>query len=138
MSKKAANRNGTPTRQGVDLEKLRQCDAAWMIDKPASWLRNNSNLVRRNSDGSYDGQKLVQAFAEHGFQAAALNEEDLEAVKDQAAKFALYIEPTWPLMLDMLRNVDREYGAAGMAVVGKCFMESLEKLAKRINFKFPL
>lgn len=135
MAKKPANRNGTPSRQGVDLQRLRQCDAAWLIDKPASWLRHNANLVKRNSDGSYDAQKLVQAFAAHGFQGAELSEEDREDLEGVAHQFSSAMYFYWILTLNMLRNVQRDYGAAGMATIAQCFLDSLEKLCKENNYR---
>jgi hypothetical protein len=46
-----------------DLTKLKQSEAAWLIGKPTSWLRDNGHRFSRNTDGTYDGREVFQVVA---------------------------------------------------------------------------
>jgi hypothetical protein len=46
-----------------DLTKLKQSEVAWLIGKPASWLRDNGHRFSRNTDGTYDGREVFQVVA---------------------------------------------------------------------------
>jgi hypothetical protein len=47
-----------------DLAKLKQSEVAWLIGKPASWIRGRAHQFERNSDGSYNGRTVFRTMAE--------------------------------------------------------------------------
>jgi len=66
-----------PKSAAVDLERLTQRQAAWLIDKPAVWFRDNPHRCGMNSDGkTYDARELIESLRTD-FKAAILSGSDV-------------------------------------------------------------
>lgn len=105
------------------LRKLSQSEAAWLIDKPAVWLRDNAHVEGRNADGSYDAQKLVAAVRQE-FRPAELSDADLEPVLQLVAEISMCLSHPRPIVALLTRINDR-HGAAGLASVGAALLTAL-------------
>lgn len=107
------------------LRKLSQSEAAWLIDKPAVWLRDNSHVEGRNADGSYDAQKLVAAVRQE-FRPAELSDADLEPVLQLVAEISMCLSHPRPAT-ELLARIKERHGAAGLAAVGEALLVTLQE-----------
>lgn len=112
----------------ANLERLTQAQAAWLVGRPAVWLRDNAHLGGRNGDGTYNARELVRALA-GDFRAAELPDNELEFVTQLAEDFASDCELHRSAILRMLEGIEREAGAAGLAAIGAEFLRQV-KLAQ--------
>lgn len=101
---------------GVNLERLTQAQAAWLVGRPANWLRDNAHIEGRAADGTYNGKDLVRALS-GDFRAADLPDESLEAVMQLTEEFVCSVAPEVLAVLRLLEQIERDAGAAGLAAV---------------------
>ncbi|MAT68935.1 MAG: hypothetical protein CMJ58_05370 [Planctomycetaceae bacterium] len=110
---------------GGDLERLTQQQAAWLIGRPASWLRDNSHLDVRNGDGTYHGRRLLAAV-QGEYRPAELPDADLEPVRQILDEW-LYETSRVAVSLQTLQRIERTYGAPGMAAIGATVIAALSE-----------
>lgn len=68
MPKTAAKPKPPASLTGCDIGALTQQQAASLIGRPVSWVRDNSHLWERVANGRYDGRQVVAAYVEHALQ----------------------------------------------------------------------
>lgn len=110
--------------KAVDLNRLTQSQAAWLIGRPASWLRDKSHLARRNTDGTYDGRELFRALAST-IAPAELPDDDLEGVLYLAEVFAGCCEGSRLGAIRILADVADRHGTPGLATVASELLAAL-------------
>lgn len=110
----------------ADLESLTQQQAAWLIGKPTSWLRDRADLDGRRPDGKYHARDLVRAFLadeKSRLEPAEVPEADLQALVQTYG----YLESTHrSIGIQNLEGIRARFGAAGMARVGEILLRSLK------------
>lgn len=125
MAKKKGQTKQT-TAAAVDLEALSQQEAAWLIGKPTSWLRNRADLDGRRPDGKYDGARLVKAFVE--LQQTELAEHQLTDEEIHCIDAGCFVEVYGDgLPIRTIEKIRSRHGVLGMAAVGEQFLLSLRE-----------
>ena len=100
-------------RKSVDIHRLGQQDAAELLGKPTSWIRDNPHVGGRLGGGFYDGPKLV-AGVRQDFVAAELPDADLEPVR-QLCEEVIGTLPLAGSAVRLLERLQASHGAAGLA-----------------------
>lgn len=113
--------------QRAVLRSLDQQVAAELIDKPAIWLRDNANVAKRNTDGSYDAAKLVAGVLGMA-PVAKLADDQLEGVL-QVVETCLRDDSRHDLALAVIEAVEQRYGTAGLAAIGEELRRHLREWA---------
>jgi hypothetical protein len=101
---------------GVDLERLSQSQAAWLIERPAPWLRDNSHKVLRNSDGTYDGRRLFAA-ARSIVGEVELDDDEIEKCLLASECFQRGFNDAIDSYLAFLDEIESRHGEAGLLAV---------------------
>lgn len=127
MPKTAKTKPATvPPTGALDLQRLTQAQAAWLIGRPTSWLRDRADLLLRNPDGTYNARDLVRAFGSD-VPPADLDDESLEGVLNLADTFVGGHEDTKRGIVRILTGIQARYGAAGMAAVATEFLDETKR-----------
>jgi len=129
MAKKATKPKPSQSA-AVDMERLSQAQASWLISKPAVWLRDNSHLDGRSPDGSYNAKQLVRAVRSD-FTSTELPDGDLEPVLQLAETFAETHGSAPTAVIRILEGINQRYGAAGMAAIAEAFLAELRWCLQR-------
>ncbi|TWT75510.1 hypothetical protein Pla123a_30190 [Posidoniimonas polymericola] len=110
----------------ADLESLTQQQAAWLIGKPTSWLRDRADLDGRRPDGKYNARDLVRAFLadeKSRLEPAEVPEPDLQAMVQTCG----HLEDTHrSIGIQILESIQARFGAAGLARAGEILLRSLK------------
>lgn len=123
------SRKGNKMKKGkgtdtADLANLSQTQVAWMIEKPAVWLRDNQHLVERNADGTYDARKVVRGLRTE-FEASELADSDLEPVLQFAEEIAYDLDGRSQIIQNW-RAIEQRYGAAWLAAIAAVLLAEME------------
>jgi hypothetical protein len=110
------------------LESLSQTDLAWLLGKPASWVRERPHLFERTA-GHYDARQAVSAMAGQ-FTAATLADELLEPVTHLCADVADFAITRFRPVIELLDSIERRHGVAGLAAVTTQLVEVLRERAE--------
>ncbi len=106
-----------PQSAAVDMGRLTQRQAAWLVNKPAVWFRDNPHRCGMNSDGkTYDGRELIDSLRSD-FKAATLSDSELHHNCNQFGWIFYHVDNR-TLPLKKLQGIKERHGAAGMASVG--------------------
>ena len=117
--------------QKVALRSLSQSLAAQLFGIPTSWFRDQAHKVPRNDDGSYNASEIVKALRTD-FVAAELSDASFER-----AATAIDLMPICDLgdvvvpgVIGVLEQIQRDYGAAGLAAVASLLLDFLKHWEK--------
>ena len=111
----------------VDLIRLIQSQVAFLIGKPAKWVRDNAHLFLRDDDGRYDARGVVNAMVELAnkiAEPAHISDEHYGPIFGflrNAANDAGRI----PGLVRVVREVEAEHGLAGHAAIGVMLKEQI-------------
>jgi len=120
-SKRPIKKTPSGKSREVDLEKLSQQEASWLISKPSHWLRDHSHLPGRSADGTYHGQTLVRSLRGQ-FEAAELDAGECEAARqigERVAEFGGSLKG----LIRIFTEIRDRHGAAGMAALSELFLQ---------------
>ncbi len=117
-----------PKSPKPDSNRMSQQQAAFLIGRPAVWLRDNPHIGGRNSDGTYDAPKLVQAMLAAATPAEPI-EQDLEPVL-QFVDTITYEWATAQAAVALERVVD-QFGGAGLALIGSELLRATKEHSRR-------
>jgi hypothetical protein len=123
MPSTTANPNAAAASQRATIRALSQAVCAELIDRPASWLRDNANRAHRNADGSYDAQALVASLLKT--QPVAVLSDDLFEGMKQVVECISPNNDRFDIALAALEAVVERHGTAGASAIG---MELIKEL----------
>jgi len=123
MAKKTM-KSKQPQAAAIDMERLTQRQAAWLVDKPAVWFRDNPHRCGMNSDGkTYDARELIESLRTN-FKAATLSSGDINYVCNKFS-WIFYDVENRTVVLEKLQRIREKHGAAGMATIGELLVHFL-------------
>lgn len=116
-----------------DPKHVSQSQLAQLIGRRPSWIRENSHVLPRNVDGSYDAAEVIAAIAGQ-VEPATLDPDDIERAL-QAHEIFHRVgqdEHVSAAMLAYLDSVERRQGPAGLLSVLETWREEWRQLVKNV------
>lgn len=124
MAKKTTKPTKQSHSEAVDMERLSQRQAAWLVDKPAVWFRDNPHRCGMNSDAkTYDARKLIESLRTD-FKAATLSSGDINHICNRF-EWIFYEVENRTLTLEKFQRIKEKHGAAGLATIGELLIHFL-------------
>lgn len=116
--------------KAVNPESLTQSQAAWLIGKPAVWLRDNAHLILRNSDATYDARELVEAVRKQAStEIPPLADADAERAAIVADRLTIDVGYDAQAIADFAADIERRYGVGGLAAMMRAIVAQCATLA---------
>jgi len=123
MAKKTTEPKQTRST-AVDIERLTQRQAAWLVDKPAVWFRDNPHRCGMNSDGkTYDARELIESLR-NDFRAVTLSSGDINHICN-LFEWIFCEDENRTLTLEKFQRIKEKHGAAGLAAIGELLIHFL-------------
>jgi hypothetical protein len=115
------------------LPKLTQADAAALIGRRASFMRERTDLFVRDDDGKYDARQVVAVALSQSsidLAPAELSDVELEGCLQVLNNAAFGCEGKRLAGIRLFKSIERRAGAAGLLAIMAVFMKELEAVER--------
>ncbi len=109
--------------QKATMQSLNQQAAAWLLDRPPTWLRDHSHEVPRNSNGTYDASALLQWRTARPVDVNRTDAEQ-ERLQQAAELVSDSIGNGAHAILQLLSELRDQWGDAGLALFAESVLDA--------------
>lgn len=126
-------------QNGFDPKRVTQTQLASITGKRPSWIRENSHVIPRNADGTYDAPAVLKLLASQ-LAPAELDPDDVERALQSLDFLARTDRDEFAIeaLLNFLDSVERQYGPPGFLAVLQLWRSDMTSFVEKMRpFRSP-